>query len=281
MLRVTDDDVQLCFSDPKAFHASYKRIQLNRMLALWKEKECQGRIARTENVDKKLSSPHLSNLKLSDKLVKFVVKARIELTESNTVMHRYFPAEYTRACNRCGFHSDTLSHILNGCQESKNAIQSRHNRIMKIVASSVSDANPNSLVSMDSIVKPSMFFSQEPAFVNIQHSRPDICVIDHVSRKCMLAEVAIPYDIFINDSYQSKFFRYLPLCQRIGDLGYECKIIVLIIGSLGSVHNKFVNGLCMLGVPRTRAKAITRYCCISSITGSKIIWCQRCRAVLH
>ena len=277
---VTSDGIQLSFTDGRAFYTSFKHLQLDRMLSLWREKEFQGRIARTENVDRKVSSPHLCNLKLSDTLVKFVVKARLQLIECNVVMHTYYPTEYNRECDRCGFHSDTLSHILNGCPESSDAIKSRHNRVMNIVARVVSEANGTSRVSVDSLVRPSMFIDTEQDFDGIHHNRPDICIVDSGSKTCMLVEVAIPFDPFINDCYQSKFDRYMPLCQRVSDLGYSCKIVVLIIGSVGNVHNKFVNGLCMLGLSMTRAKATARYCAVSVMIGSRKIWKQRCKQIL-
>ena len=195
-------------------------------------------------------------------------------------MHTYYPGEYSRACDRCGFHSDTLSNILNGCPESRNAIQSRHNRIMNIIAKEAKDANQNMSITVDSLVKPDMFMTEERTFTGIQHNRPDICVIDHASKTCMLAEVAIPFDVFVNDCYQSKFDRYLPLCQRIDDIGYKCKIIVLIIGSVGNIHKRFVPGLQMLGLSRQNARSVAKYCSVSATIGSRIIWRQRCRAVL-
>jgi predicted metallo-beta-lactamase superfamily hydrolase len=53
VLRVKDDDVELTFADHKAFFSSFKRTLLNNMVSLWHQKEWQGRVARTENVDKK------------------------------------------------------------------------------------------------------------------------------------------------------------------------------------------------------------------------------------
>ena len=92
---------------------------------------------------------------------------------------------------------------------------------MNIIAKEVSETNKTSLISIDSLVRPEMFMVEERAFPGIHHNRPDICVIDHESKTCMLVEVAIPFDVFLNDCYQSKFDKYLPLCQRIGDIGYN------------------------------------------------------------
>ena len=113
-----------------------------------------------------------------------------------------------------------------------------------------------------------------------EHTRPDLCVVDHATRTCLIVEVPVPFDVFVNDCYQSRFNRYLPLCQAITEKGYDCKMIVLIVGSLGSVHCRFVSGLRLIGISTSRAKHIAKYCSVSAMTGSKIIWKQRCRSML-
>ena len=257
---------------------------MEKALEDWRSKECQGRIARIK-VDQKASHSHLSNLKLSDSLVSFIVKARLQLSECNSLLHTYYPAAYPRSCNRCGFPWDTISHVLNNCRASKGAIKARHNRMLKIITTAVSDIHGDTdqtAILKDQLVKPCYFDHTQalPAFEGVLHTRPDLCVINHSERSCLLIEVAVPFDPFLNDCYQNKFDKYLPLCQRIQDMGYSCKIIVLIVGSLGNVHPRFVSGLSLSGLPNVRAKSIARYCSISAMIGSKIIWKQRCKAVL-
>ena len=54
-------------------------------------------------------------------------------------------------------------------------------------------------------------------------------------------ELSVPFDRFINLCYQHKFNKYVELCNKCNELGYHTRIIVLIIGPPGLVHNKFVN----------------------------------------
>ena len=70
-----------------------------------------------------------------------------------------------------------------------------------------------------------------------------VCVIIKQRRTCKILEVADPFDPFVQTCYQTMFDKYLPLCQRIQELVFHCRIRVFIIGSLGSVHDKFVSGL--------------------------------------
>ena len=72
-------------------------------------------------------------------------------------------------------------------------------------------------------------------------------------------------------------------------MGYYCRIVVLVVGFLGSVHTKFVSGpkLCdvltpwtivkLCDVPVGKARAAAKCCSISTMTGLKLIWKMRCR----
>ena len=274
-----DEDIQMTFSDPKAFFTSFKRHQLRTRLEAWRQLECQGRLARVTNTDHSLSSSHLTNMHLSDALVKFVIKARLQLLECNARLHTYYPDAVPQQCPRCGFFIETVSHLLNGCRESKTSIRNRHNRVLDIISKAVKDANQRADVFVDSPVTPSKFddFSSN-SFDGISHNRPDICIIDKITKSCLIAEVAVPFDVFLDDCYSNKFDKYFPLSQRIADLGYSCKIFVLLVGSLGLVHRRFVSGLKLLGVsPIQRARAIAKYCSVSAIIGSRIIWKERCK----
>ena len=206
------------------------------------------------------------------------------MLECNSQLHIYYPNAYPKSCTRCGFHSDTVSHVLNGCRDSKCAIQARHNRVLDIISNAVSAlvCLAETTILKDQPIRPTHFDDTEieSVFEGIHSNRPDLSVINHRERSCSIIEIAVPYDPFINDCYQLKFDKYLPLSQKISDLGYSCKIIVLIVGSLGSVHSRFASGLKLAGFCNARAKAIARYCSVSAMIGSRIIWKQRCKAVL-
>jgi len=93
-----------------------------------------------------------------------------------------------------------------------------------------------------------------------------VCVINHEQKTCLLIEIAVPFDAFVNEVYQTKFNRYLPLCQRVNDMGYYFRTVVLVVGSLGSAHMKFVSGLKLCDVPVSMARSVAKYCSISTMT---------------
>ena len=93
---------------------------------------------------------------------------------------------------------------------SKNSIQKRHNRLASIVVQDVRDRFPRAMILEDQIVQLSYFENnsqptQTPTV--FEHTRPDLCVTDHATRTCLIVEVSVPFDVFVNDCCQVKFNR--------------------------------------------------------------------------
>ena len=135
----------------------------------------------------------------------------------------------------------------------------------------------------DQLIKPTNFIETENRLFQTQACRPDITLtlIDVENKTVKIIEVAVPFDAFLDVSYQSKFEKYVPLSLEINELGFYSEIIVLIVGSLGNIHNRFSSGLVRLGLPKYEANFLTKFCSISAILGSKIVWNMRCKDVLH
>ena len=90
-------------------------------------------------------------------------------------------------------------------------------------------------------------------------------------------EFSVSFDRFIDLCYQHKFNKYIELCNKCNELGYHTRIIVLIIGPLGFAHNKFVNGLKVIGLTTSKAKVIAKYVSASAQIGSYLFWFSRMR----
>ena len=91
--------------------------------------------------------------------------------------------------------------------------------------------------------------------------------------------IAVPFDNHIQETYHSKFEKYYPLCIEVNNLGFKTK--VLIIGSLGHVHSKFISGLKNIGMSKKEAKHMANFCSISAVIGSSKVWKTRCRMTLN
>ena len=124
-----------------------------------------------------------------------------------------------------------------------------------------------------------MFESAEVEFIH-PHTRPDIVCINRDKKEVTITAISIPFDAHLDKCYKHKFDKYFPLSREINQLGYRTVITVLIIGSLGNVHGRFLSGLKKKnGIGQTEAKYLTKYCSISAIIGSFKIWKMRCKNI--
>ena len=132
----------------------------------------------------------------------------------------------------------------------------------------------------DSVIRPVMFNEHATR----QHfmcpaTRPDIVIINNEEKTALIIEFASPFDAFLGKCYDEKFCKYFPLTIELNELGYTTKVIVLIIGSLGSVHKRFVPGLKLIGFNKSDSKFMAKYYATSVVIGSYKIWKNRCKKV--
>jgi hypothetical protein len=270
-----DENVTMTTTDSKAAYTMCKQQKQSHFTSEWKEKEWQGRIVReATQINYKLSTAFLNNVKIRDSLVSFVVRGRLQLLQCNSLMALYYPNECSRRCQLCNHPAETVSHILNGCKY-QTLYQARHNRLVDVITSYVPNNNGARMIIKDTCLTPRLFGRDSDAFVT-NAIRPDISIINHTNREVILVEVAVPFDAFIDICYSTKFDKYLPLCLEINSLGYACRTVVVIIGSLGNVHMKVVPGLRILGMPSYSAKWLAKYLSVSAMIGSSRVWQKRC-----
>ena len=105
----------------------------------------------------------------------------------------------------------------------------------------------------------------------------DGCVYVCIHMYVCIVEFSFPFDQFIDLRYQYTFNKYIELCNKCNELGYHNRITFLIIGSLSLVHNKFVNGLKVIGLTTPNAKAIAKYVSVSAQIGLHLCWSCRMR----
>ena len=106
-------------------------------------------------------------------------------------------------------------------------------------------------------------------------SKPDLCVIDHCRSVAFVIEISNPFDAFIDTCYQHKFQKYIPLCLQLREAGFSTKVVVLVIGSLGTVHQHVVPGLTLIGLSRRTSKSLAKYLSVSTMIGSRRVWARR------
>ena len=107
------------------------------------------------------------------------------------------------------------------------------------------------------------------------HLKPDI-VLRHENEVTIIDE-ACPYDLYIENLYQAKLNKYYCIRDLLQQNGLKCAIDAIIIGSLGTVHNKTLNVLLKAGMNKQQAKGLVKWCSTSCIIASRKIWNLRCR----
>ena len=271
-----DEDLSVKLDHPKAFYSVFKQKQLEEYEKSFKEKSSQGRTMRETDghVDHKSSSTFLRNHNISDSLRSFVCRGRLQTLQCESLLSLYYPEAYTKSCKICKSPSETASHVLNGCTKFRGLYQQRHNRIVDLIYNKVKCGEKE--VFKDTVLKPTMFHCTMQNFRH-EHNRPDIVLVDRDIQRVTIVEIAVPFDAHIPLCFQNKFEKYFPLSLELSELNYCCEIIVLVIGSLGSVHSKFTTGLKKLGISHTEANFLARHCSISSIIGSNRVWRERCK----
>ena len=180
-----------------------------------------------------------------------------------------------RFCNLCNHPYENVSHVLNRCRELKISILSSIADFDDLIHEK-NRPTPNMKVIKDGILTPSVFQDVNHGSFGTTHRRPDITIINRETGELNLIEIAVSFDIHILETYQAKFDKYCPLCREINQLEFDTKVIVLIIGSLGHVHSKFISGLTKIGIDQKEAKMLTKYCSISAVIGSSKVWKTRC-----
>jgi hypothetical protein len=264
--------VRLRFSDPQQLYTAITNMEVQKDLDHWKSLEQQGRLQQETlpYADMSCSVGHLTNINVHDQLTKFIAKGRLQLLETNAVCNTYFPGTYLRQCSLCGFYSDTNSHALNGCRQLKGLYTERHDRCVHLVKKELEKTVITELCQL---------FENQPVrfegFTTDTSSKPDMCLLDHRNSVAFIVEISNPFDSFIEQCFQHKFNKYMPLCFLLNDMGFMTRIVVLVVGSLGSVHRKVVPGLTLLGLSRRQSKALAKYLSISVMIGSRRAWARR------
>ena len=109
----------------------------------------------------------------------------------------------------------------------------------------------------------------------ITHRKPDILVIDNQSRKCIILEVTVCYDLYFGQALTSKEERYQPLCSLLQSLGLDVELKVLCFGSLGCIKKDVWTVLRSLTVDKIIVKNTLQWCSISNLIMANYIWRHR------
>ena len=102
-----------------------------------------------------------------------------------------------------------------------------------------------------------------------------LCLFNRDRREVLLLEIGCVFDLYMEIAFNDKIIKYQPFLEILRDLGYQCKLIVIILGSLGHVHNRVLSGLRLAGLSSRKSKQLGKLCSISAVIGSLALWRMR------
>ena len=89
----------------------------------------------------------------------------------------------------------------------------------------------------------------------MNNRKPDIKEIKSNNKMCKIIEVTVCYDLYIPESYRSKYSKYKLLREIIEQNGIRARVQVSCIGSLGTIHEEVRKNLRKLELCGDEAKS--------------------------
>ena len=154
---------------------------------------------------------------------RFVHRARLDVLPLNGA-RRWGDGD--RRCRRCGYHNETLPHVLGHCGVHSAARQLRHHNIANRLAKAIRLPGE---ISLDRRVP-----NVDDEYRDL---RPDIVVTHHESRTVVIVDVAVPFENTfkaIESVRDDKVRKYQPLADSLRRRGYTVLVDAFIVGSLGA-----------------------------------------------
>ena len=254
----------------------YEHMLAKRILKA-KSLNMQGNFMAMVGINNKLSNTILYNWNVDDDLMKFCVRARLNIIPTNFNIFIWNRAHNPK-CSLCHHKTESTAHVLNGCHILKNFYSARHNRIVDEIFKFVKPLKKRFRFHKDQYVNtviPTVDFGE------IIHRKPDIIIIDLINKTFIIIEVTVCYDLYFDQAFNEKKVRYTPVCDILSANGYDTKLIVLCFGSLGSIKNDVWSGLRYFKPGKDKLKRLLKWCSISCIIGSNYTWRHRVKKLFQ
>ena len=168
---------------------------------------------------RQLKSSHLVlyNWSIQDSLVKFAITAGLRLLPTTFTLH-IWNHENCSMYPSCRSHTESIAHLMNGCREFLNFYNRRHNRIADKIADEIKLHLPRYRVYSNKLAE-SLFPELQDQLSVLLHRKPDIVVMDRISRICFIVEIKVCFDLYFEYAYIEKNERYAPLLNILNEDG--------------------------------------------------------------
>ena len=246
-----------------------KQLEKARSLSL------QGVFFTLDNIDNKNSHTIFYNWKVTDELVKFVIKARMNILPTNFTLY-IWDRNKDPKCVLCSHPTESMAHLLNSCTRFKNFRSRRHDRLVSKIHQFVKDNTEYDIY--ENKMAYTVFPGHNEDFRQLEHGKPDIICISN--KKVIVIEVTVCYDVYMNFAYEEKINRYSPLIQLLREKGYNSKLLVMCFGSLGTIEKSIYSSLYMIKNDKVLVKDTLKWCSISTLIAANYIWRYRVKYTL-
>ena len=221
------------------------------------ELSIQGSFLRLKNVHIKSTHSIFYNWNIDDLLVKFVTKARLSILPTKFTQF-IWNREHNPLCPFGCQHTESISHVLNGCTDVfGNFYSRRHDRIVTMIVTFLKELRKRYRVVSEKNSE-RVFPLLREEIMNVNHRRPDIHVIDELAKTCIIVEVTVCFDLYLDYAYDTKWKKYEALVECLGKY-YEVDLVVLCFGSLGSVRKDVWRHLKRFSSDKNLIKSIMKY----------------------
>ena len=178
------------------------------------------------------------------------------------------------SCPFCHQHAESVAHLMNSCRKFHKFYSRRHNRIadkiFEVISGSLSGFQFHA-----SIFAESLLTEYGAELRRITHRKPDTVIVDNQSRKCIILEVTVFYDLYFEQALKTKEERYQPLCSLLQSLCWDVDPKVLCFDSLGCIKKDVCRTvLGSLSVDKLIVKNTLQWCSVSNLMANNI-WRHR------
>ena len=174
---------------------------------------------------------------------------RLSLLPTNFTTHIWNRTNDPR-CPLCFGDTESIAHLFN--REFHNFYSRRHDRIVgklfdeiKLILCSRKKVYTNKLLE-------TLLPEYREELTLLQHRKPDIVIIDEISRDIIIAEVTVCFDLYFEYSFPAKCDRYQDLCDALREKGWDSSLHVLCFGALGCIKRTFMNDCGILALEKQK-----------------------------
>ena len=217
----------------------------------------QGSFFRLTHINAKCSHSIFYNWKVNDDLITFNMKDRLSILSTNFTTY----LSNKENDNLCPFgcnHTENMAHLLNTFG---NFYSRRQNCVVERISELLKECHRRYKIYNEKLSE-TIFPLLREQLITITNLKPHIYAVDELSRECLIIEVTVYFDLYLDIAYEEK-------------IRYSTKLFVMCFDSLGSVRKDNWKVLLKFTADKTYIKNVLKWCSTSNIIGSNYVWRHR------